>query len=85
MSWIHPDAAYREDKPQEDGLGDVKLALLCFHKQMILQQAMKHDMDMYLMFLRRAGKDENVIKVNKDILIQHLQQHIIDECLAYRR
>ncbi len=59
-------------------------ALLRLDKKPILQQPLEHSPDVLNMFLERRRKNQYVIQVDMYELIDHISQHVIDECLEDR-
>jgi hypothetical protein len=62
----------------------MKNAFLRLDKKSILQQPLKHSSDVLNVFLERRRKNQYVIQVNIYELINHISQHVIDECLENR-
>ena len=54
----------------------MELALLCYYKQLVLQEALKNLSDVDHMFLGGAGEDEDVIMVDKNKLVQHVAENV---------
>jgi signal transduction histidine kinase len=63
----------------------MKCALLCFYKKLDLQEALENLPDVDHMFLGGAGEDKDVIKVDKDELVQHVMENIINQSLEHSR
>ena len=63
----------------------MELALLCFYKHLVLQEALENLSDVEHMFLGGAGEDEDVIEVDKDEPVQHVAENIIDQSLEHSR
>jgi hypothetical protein len=57
--------------------GSMEFTLLCFHKQLVLQQELEDLSDMEDMLLSRTGENKDVVKVYKHKLIQHVTEHIV--------
>ena len=63
----------------------MELALLCLDKQLILQKALKDQLDVEQVFLRGAGEDEDVINVDEDEPVQHFTENTIHQSLEHSR
>lgn len=50
----------------------MKFTFLCFHKQFVLQKPLKHWTDVEEMFLEIVRKDEDVIEVKKDNMVEEV-------------
>jgi hypothetical protein len=85
LSGIHLDTSSRDDVTQKEDGGAMELALLCLHKQLILQKALKDLPGMEHMFLRGAGEDEVVLNVDQDEPVQHVVENIIHQSMEHRR
>ncbi len=70
---------------EESDSGGVKLTLLCFDKQAVLQEPMEDLTDMLDVFCLTLGKDEDIIQVDKHKSAQHISKHVIDETLKNGR
>jgi hypothetical protein len=65
LSRIHLVISLSDDISQERDCRAVELTLLGFHKQLVLQEALKDLSDMKNMFLGRPGKKQDVVKVGE--------------------
>jgi hypothetical protein len=50
-----------DDETQKMDGGTMELVLLCFYKQLVLQEALGNQLDVEHMFLGGTGEDEDVI------------------------
>ena len=62
----------------------MELALLCLHKQLIHQKALKNLSEAEHVFLRRAGEDEDFINVDEKP-VEHVMENIIYPSLELSR
>lgn len=65
-------------KPQEGNGGGVELAFLDLNEKPVLQELFEIELDMLDVLLLLLGKDQYVVQVNKNELIKHVPEHIID-------
>lgn len=63
----------------------MKLTFLCFDIKLILQEALEDLTYMTGMVRQGMRKNQNVIKVDKNKLVYHVSQDIIDQCLENGR
>jgi hypothetical protein len=54
----------------------MELALLCFYKQLVLQEVLENLSDVGHMFLGGTGEYKDVIYVDKDEPVQHVAENI---------
>ena len=63
----------------------MELTFLCLYIQGVLQEALEDRLDMMNVLLFGPGEDEYIIKIHKDISVEHVSEHIIDEGLEHSR
>ncbi len=63
----------------------MKLALLRLDIKLVLQQPLEDLAHVLSVYLKGRRKDENVIEVHKDKLVNHVSQHAIDHALEDSR
>ncbi len=59
----------------------MELTFFCFYIQGVLQEALEDGLDMMNVLFFGPGEDEYIIKINKDISVEHVSEHIIYQCL----
>ncbi len=81
---IHSDTFGRENKTQERNRPCVKLTLFNLDEYTILQQPLEQSSDVLDMISLILGEDQDIVEVNKHKPIDHVSEHIVDECLQDR-
>lgn len=61
----------------------VELALFTLNKKTVIKQSSQNQKDMLYMFLVCLRKDKNIIKINKEEIVQYISKDIIDQCLEH--
>jgi hypothetical protein len=78
ISRIHLNIPF-SDVSQKGDSKAVKLALLSFNKQLNFQEALKDLSNMENVFLGRTIENQNIVEVDKNKMIKHVPEHIIDQ------
>lgn len=78
---VHLDAGGGNDEAEELAAVAVEFALLAFDKQPMLAEAFEDLADVVVVFVGVRGKDEDVVEVDDDEIVQEIAEDVVHEGL----